>query len=118
MARQEHIKDCYSDIDVDILKGPQLYGPKLREMLKGKYEVIEKKKYPDHIKVNPDRCNGCKDCMYLCPCGCYEMQDGKAVWAYGGLCAECGLCQYVCSQVHAIDWSYPEAGTGIVLKWS
>jgi ferredoxin-like protein FixX len=31
--------------------------------------------------------------------------------------AWCGICQYVCT-VGAIDWSYPEAGTGVVLKWS
>jgi ferredoxin-like protein FixX len=46
------------------------------------------------------------------------MEDGKAVWKYGmQLCGESGACLYVCP-VGAIDWSYPEAGTGIVMKYS
>jgi ferredoxin-like protein FixX len=78
--------------DPSILYGPQIVGEKVRELLKGKYEMI--------------------------PTGSYEMVNGKAMWKYGmETCSECGACQYVCS-VGAIDWSYPEAGTGIVLKWS
>lgn len=109
------IRDTYSDIDIDILKGPQLYGAKLRELLKDKYEVIPKT--VEHIKVDESRCNGCELCVIVCPAGCYEMKPNhKAVWAFPELCTECGACQYVCSQVHAIDWSYPEGGTGMVLK--
>jgi ferredoxin-like protein FixX len=46
------------------------------------------------------------------------MGGGKALWKYGmETCGECGACRYVCP-VNAIDWFYPEAGTGIVLKYS
>jgi ferredoxin like protein len=110
-----------NDIDRVRINAEQLYGPRMsakqiREHLKGKYEVIPKKE--DHIKVDQDKCNGCELCYIICPCGCYEMEaNGKAKWAYGQLCSECGTCNYVCP-VNAIDWSYPEGGTGMVLKFS
>lgn len=108
------VRDTYSDIDMAILEGSKLYGAALREFLAGKYEVIPKTF--QHIKVQPERCNGCGLCAKLCPAGCYEMEGGKAVWKYGQGCVECGACQYICSQVSAIDWSYPEGGTGIVMR--
>jgi ferredoxin like protein len=106
--------------DPSILYGPQLCGAKLRELLKGKYEIIPKTK--EHIKVNKDKCIGmtCQVCYITCPTGSFEMEkeSGKATWKYGmTTCGECGTCRYVCP-VDAIDWSYPEAGTGIVLKYS
>lgn len=104
--------------DSSILYGPQIVGEKVRELLKGKYEVIPKTK--EHIKVNTDKCIGmnCQICYITCPTGSFEMENNKAVWKYGmALCGECGTCRYVCP-VDAIDWSYPEAGTGIVLKYS
>lgn len=112
----DKIRDTYSDIDLEVLKGPKIYGGQVRELLRGKYEIIPKS--TEHIKVIPERCNGCELCVITCPAGCYEMDGGKAVWKYGQLCVECGCCQYVCSQVHAIDWSYPEGGTGVVLKYT
>jgi len=108
----------YKQSDPSILYGPQIVGAKVRELLKGKYEVIPKTK--EHIKVDRDKCIGmaCQICYITCPTGSFEMEDGKAVWKYGmELCGECGTCRYVCP-VDAIDWSYPEAGTGIVLKYS
>jgi len=104
--------------DTSILYGPQIVGAKVREIVKGKYEIIPKTK--EHIKVDQDRCLGmnCQLCYITCPTGSYEMENGKAVWKYGmEMCSECGICQYVCPE-KAILWSYPEAGTGIILKWS
>ncbi len=104
--------------DASALYGPKLVGAKVRELLKGKYTVIPKTK--EHIKVDKDKCIGdpCQICYIICPTGSFEMVDGKAEWKYGmELCAECGMCRYCCPQ-DAIDWSYPEAGTGIQLRWS
>ena len=104
--------------DVSALYGPKLCGAKVRELLKGKYQVTPKTK--EHIKVNKDKCIGmaCEICYVICPTGSFEMENGKAVWKHGmQLCGECGMCRYCCP-VDAIDWSYPEAGTGIALKWS
>ncbi|MCR4419225.1 MAG: 4Fe-4S dicluster domain-containing protein [Clostridia bacterium] len=108
----------YKQNDAGILCGPQIVGAKVRELLQGKYEVIPKTK--EHIKVDRNKCIGigCQICYIICPTGSYEMEEGKAVWKHGmALCGECGACRYVCP-VDAIDWSYPEAGTGIVLKYS
>ncbi len=108
----------YVRSDTSILYGPQIVGAKVRELLKGKYEIIPKTK--EHIKVDPNKCIGmtCQVCYDLCPTGSFEMEGGKAVWKYGmQTCGECGTCRYICP-AEAIDWSYPEAGTGIVLKYS
>ncbi|NTW43696.1 MAG: 4Fe-4S binding protein [Anaerolineaceae bacterium] len=107
----------YKRGDSSILYGPQIVGAKVRELLKGKYEIIPKTK--QHIKVNRIKCIGmtCQLCYISCPTGSFEMKEGKAIWDGMETCGECGTCRYVCP-VNAIDWSYPEAGTGIVLKWS
>ena len=104
--------------DPSILGPYRLCGEKVRELIDGKFEMIPKTK--EHIFVNADKCIGaaCSICYVTCPGGCYEIEDNKAVWKYGMThCLECGVCQYVCS-VDAIDWAYPEAGTGVILKWS
>jgi len=102
--------------DGSILYGPQICGEKVRALVQDKYEVIPKT--TEHIRVIPEKCNGCQLCYITCPSGSYDMQDGKAVWAWGmKYCTECGLCRVVCP-VNAIEWAYPDAGTGIVLKYS
>lgn len=108
----------YKRTDPSILYGPKIVGEKVRALLKGKYEVISKTN--EHIKVDAEKCIGmtCQLCYITCPTGSFEMENGKAVWKYGmQVCGECGTCQYICP-ADAIDWSYPEAGTGIVLKYS
>lgn len=101
--------------DPSILYGPQLVGSKVRELLKGKYEVIPKTK--EHVKVDQNKCIGCEICYIVCPTGSFEMVNGKAVWKGMEVCGESGVCRYVCP-VEAIDWSYPESGTGFVMKYS
>ena len=32
-------------------------------------------------------------------------------------CGECGMCRYICP-VDAIDWNYPEGGTGKIHAWA
>jgi ferredoxin like protein len=108
----------FNQYDPSILYGPQLVGAQVRELVKGKYQIIPKTK--EHIKVNTNKCLGmtCQLCYITCPTGSFDMVGDKAEWKYGmEFCGECGTCRYVCP-VNAIDWSYPEAGTGIVLKYS
>lgn len=113
MGKKDHYRG-----NPEILQGSKLRGEDVRKLLKGKYEIIPKTK--EHIFVDRDKCIGeaCSVCYSLCPSGSFEMVDGKAEWKYGmECCLECGICQYVCP-ADAIDWSYPEAGTGVILKWS
>jgi len=102
--------------DIDVLYGPKICGKDVRAILKGKYEVLPKTR--EHIKVIQEKCIGCELCYIACPTGSYEMENGKAIWKYGmETCGDCGACRYICP-VDAIDWSYPEAGSGAVLKYS
>lgn len=110
-------KDHYRG-NPDILFGAKFCGETVRNYIDGKFEMIPKTK--EHISVDKDKCigEGCSVCYSLCPSGSFEMVDGKAEWTYGmKYCLECGICQYVCT-VNAIDWAYPEAGTGVIYKWS
>ena len=62
-----------------------------------KFEVIKdlaidlerrKEKWPDtkvevEIEIDPDRCDGCRDCLSICPVGVYEIRKlGESVRAY------------------------------------
>jgi ferredoxin-like protein FixX len=109
------VKKSVEKTDSSIIYGPPICGEKLRKLLEGKYEVVPRK--IEHVKVDSNKCNGCELCYILCPTGVFEMENGKAKVKYLDLCAECGACFYIC-QVHAIDFSYPEGGAGIILKYS
>ncbi|MFA4836743.1 MAG: 4Fe-4S binding protein [Dehalococcoidia bacterium] len=103
-------------LDTEILYGPKICGKKVREILKGKYEVRTKKE--EHVKVIQDDCTGCELCYIVCPTGSFEMENGKSEWKYGmEVCSDCGVCRYICP-VDAIEWSYPEGGAGAVMKYS
>ena len=103
----------------EILYGNQLCGAAVRELVEGIVIYSDKPKTQEHIKVIEEKCNGCGRCYRLCPTGSYEMVNNKADWVTFGMthCAECGLCRMICP-LDAIDWNYPEGGTGIVHKYS
>lgn len=42
-----------------------------------------------------DNCKNCKQCIPVCPVGCFTLEDGK-VNLNDGLCLGCGVCQRVC----------------------
>ncbi|HUX98793.1 MAG TPA: 4Fe-4S binding protein [Candidatus Deferrimicrobium sp.] len=90
-------------------------GAKLREKLKDLVEMIPTK--GDNIKVIEGKCGGCKLCFKHCPGGCFEMIDGKAKYSHPELCFECGACLILCP-TGAIDWTYPEGGTGVILRYT
>ena len=52
------------------------------------YEVI----------VDADKCEGCEECVEVCPVDVYEMQDGKSVVINGEECLGCESCVEVCDQ--------------------
>ena len=95
-------------------------GADIRRRVEGYLVMSDKPKTQEHIKVDANKCTGCRLCYELCPTGSYEMtEDGAADWSQFGMthCGECGLCRYICP-VDAIDWNYPEGGTGKIHKWS
>ena len=48
------------------------------------------------IRVETDLCNGCKQCIKVCPYGAIELKDGKAHLL--DRCTYCGACIKVCKQ--------------------
>ncbi|MHC1566312.1 MAG: ferredoxin family protein [Candidatus Syntropharchaeia archaeon] len=88
---------------------------RLRDALKDLFEVVEKKE--SNIRIVADKCSGCGRCVELCPVGVLEMEGEKAKVVAVELCHECGTCFHICPE-EAIEWTYPEGGTGIVFRWS
>lgn len=71
----------------------------IRLMNKGVYEIE-----PITAFVRPHLCDGCEECLSICPPKAIQMENGKAV-VNGALCKGCGLC---CSYCHseALDLAY------------
>ncbi len=71
-----------------------------------------------HLIVNQEKCAKCKDkvCTYICPAGVYSVDEntGEIVVQYEN-CLECGACRIACPK-KSIDWNYPHAGCGVILK--
>ena len=48
------------------------------------------------VKVNPEECVGCENCVEVCPAEAISMVEGKAVIDQEK-CTECGACIEECS---------------------
>jgi len=71
-----------------------------------------------HLKINDiSLCRKCagKPCLFVCPVGNYQMDDGVVSLSWEG-CLECGTCRIACPH-GAIDWNYPRGGFGIKYKY-
>lgn len=50
------------------------------------------------IQLDPERCNGCRLCLIVCPRNVLEMIGRKAHIARRDKCIECGACMMNCSE--------------------
>jgi NAD-dependent dihydropyrimidine dehydrogenase PreA subunit len=68
----------------------------------------------DFIRVDQEKCVGCKDCVIICGMNLWRMSGGKALLAsdYKKFCTECASCYTVCDY-DAIDFTFPPPGYGI-----
>ncbi len=48
------------------------------------------------LKLNTEKCVGCKLCLSVCPHGVFKMQETKAVIHAIHRCIECGACAKNC----------------------
>ncbi len=48
------------------------------------------------IKIDPEKCNGCRFCTWVCPHGVLSMNSRVAVIAHNDRCIECGACELNC----------------------
>lgn len=48
------------------------------------------------LKLNPDKCTGCKRCMEVCPHKVFEFNNGKSQITDKDSCMECGACVKNC----------------------
>jgi len=70
----------------------------------------------DFIKINNEKCTGCANCIKVCLAGCFEIINQKAIVKSLETCMECASCWYVCVE-GAIDFSWPQGGTGYKSEW-
>lgn len=49
------------------------------------------------MQVNPERCNGCGDCVSVCPSNAIRLEGGRAV-IDETLCAGCQVCADICTR--------------------
>ena len=90
----------------------------MSEYLVEKRELVNVIESPvDFIKLDQDKCMGCKNCVTICGMNLWKIRKGKAVLekGYKKYCTECASCYTVCD-FDAIDFTFPPAGYGIVYE--
>lgn len=71
-----------------------------------------------HLIIDQEKCKKCREktCTFICPANVYSVDEntGEILVSYEN-CLECGACRIACPK-KLIDWKYPKAGCGVVLK--
>ena len=69
------------------------------------------------LKLDVEKCTGCRMCTMVCPHGVFEMRGDRAAIVDLGACMECGACQRNC----AFGAISVQSGTGcaaaIIASW-
>lgn len=79
---------------------------------------VEDAETGDFIKLDESKCNGCGECTMVCSANLWVVHEGEKARLsnkYKELCLECAACYAVCDK-DAIDFRYPDGGTGIIIK--
>ena len=46
--------------------------------------------------INPETCNGCRNCVDICPSEVYQMEEDRPNPVHPEDCIECGACVIQC----------------------
>ena len=49
------------------------------------------------LRLDPERCDGCRMCVAVCPHGVFEMDGPRARIVDRDACMECGACEMNCA---------------------
>lgn len=83
-----------------------------------KIDTVHRKiDFEPHILVSADTCKSCKSraCLYFCPAGCFELDEGEEVAFHYEGCFECGTCRVICD-TGVTSWNYPQGGCGVFFR--
>ncbi len=72
----------------------------------------------EFIKYDVEKCTGCGECSMVCSVNLWSVpgkEKAKLSPKYKELCMECAACYAVCGS-DAIDFRYPNGGSGIIIK--
>ena len=69
------------------------------------------------ITIDYNKCNNCDRCLIICVMNLWRRKEGKIniIDGYQSKCLECAACYQVCD-ARAINFQYPNGGTGIVIE--
>lgn len=80
---------------------------------------VEGKDPGEFINFDENKCDGCGECALVCTANLWAKPNGskkaKLSSKYKEMCMECAACYAVCEK-EAIDFRYPNGGSGIYIK--
>jgi NAD-dependent dihydropyrimidine dehydrogenase PreA subunit len=62
------------------------------------FQIWEEERMGYEVVVDKDKCEGCEECVEVCPVDVYEIVDGKAEPVNAEECLGCESCVEVCDQ--------------------
>ena len=48
------------------------------------------------VKIDKEKCDGCGNCIEVCPFGVLEIKNKKVIVKYPEKCRKCGACMIAC----------------------
>ncbi len=73
----------------------------------------------DFISYDASLCTGCGECAMVCSVSLWTLpknaKKARLSKKYKELCLECAACYAVC-EADAVDFRYPDGGSGIIIK--